>query len=294
MILERLQGFADDIGATLRDYMVSTMISRADLASDRYRQLMGSLERVEASARHSLEADRIDAQTGLGLFIRNILSFGPRGREFAARRDELTSDVEHMLQRLRVVIATRAQPNLPVPDELQRLAQQWRQVAESAKTIEDRVPRLARVEGWSGQASSDYGTMVRQQIRATEELRPLPGIIAQTYMTCSNLNKAALSAVERQLRHTQLSGRMGDIIPRPFGLFPRAMHWRGVLTRLMPKLEEMMLSPVAGSRHVSSRLRQANESATVVREGWPTGTHGGTHPHRPGRGRALGHGRTSR
>ncbi len=289
-MLEQVQAIADEVGATLQRYMLDSAISDGDLASDSYRGLMDTLAQLEEAVHSGLAMDQADADQGLLRHLRSLPLLGARAQAFDVERAVLVERVLDLLHSARDMVEREAEPNLPVPDDLQRIADGWLDAAGRVESISARLPDLVDIEGWNGAASSRYGSVVAMQMLASDELQRLPRAVAEAYLGCRDLNRATLTAVDRSLGLALRRGLVGHCLPHLVGLYPRASRWAMVLADLLQQMQRMMSSSEEGSQAVCEKIQAARQQVAVVALGWPSGSLSGDGGERGHKGNEGGEG----
>lgn len=268
---------AEGVSKSLRSYMSERRITGAELASDSYRRIMERLEQLEQRVQADWEADGRDTTDGVWWWLKKLRTFGGAALSFESRVRNLRRHLDNTLADIREKIESQAEPRLPVPDQLDKTSELWRQASVRVEEVNKQVLTLGKVMGWGGAASSTYGNMVEVQIEASKEFQHLPRVMSDSYAMYRDLNKAVLCAAERALRFAmvqadQVDAALDDPLVRLLrGMYPLSNNWRAILDDLSAELDSVFSVSDSGSNSVGSQLDSVRSSLTVTQKGWPSG-----------------------
>ncbi len=268
---------AEGVSKSLRSYMSDRRITGEELASESYRRIMERLEQLEQRVQADWEADRRDITDGLWWWLKKVFTLGFAAQIFNSKVRALRRQLDNALADIRSKIESHAEPRLPVPDQLDKTSEMWRQASVRAQEINKQVLLLSKVMGWDGAASSTYGNMVDVQIEASKEFQHLPRVMSDSYAMYRDLNKAVLCAAERALRFAMVQADQVDAtLQNPFmrifrGLYPLSNNWRAILDDLSAELDSVFSVSDSGSNSVASQLAAVRSALAVTQKGWPSG-----------------------
>ena len=268
---------AEGVSQSLRSYMEDHRVTDAELASDSYRRIMETLAQLEERVAADWEADKRDVTDGFWWWLKKVFTLGYAARQFNARVRALKNDIDSSVVDIRQMIERQAEPNIPVPDQLDQASKQWHVAANRASEVNQLVPSLEQVNGWGGAASSTYGNMVGVQIEASKEFQNLPRVMSDSFAMYRDLNKAVLCAAERSMRFAmvqadQVKASLQNPVIRLFrGLYPLSENWESILKDLRVELESVFTVSDSGSNSVGAQLSGVREALAVTQKGWPSG-----------------------
>lgn len=272
---EAVEQYADGLEETLDGYMQRLSVGDESLQTREYRQMMNVVEQLDAALEEAVATDTRDFDqffATLQSLMGGMRSFLPEQRLFTQLSDDVVQRARTALAEVRRRIEDEVTIHMNVPEEVDETAQVWAETADVVEQVAPTLPKLTRVDGWSGPAAMTYRRMADVQVAANEEFQHLPRAMADAYDVISTLNRAVLIAVHDALR-TTLQQATSAQPGFPGQLFRRVQHFERAIERCNTELLPDALDISGeGTDHVASFVDEIRSATSVLGERWPTGT----------------------
>lgn len=263
--------FAGAVSSKLGEFQ--KQFGRGGRSAD-YKDLQGSLDRMEAAVEDAIAKDQEEASSfwnELKMALRDGFDYPRKKREFDNSVNALVSDTREKKALLSSLVSSEGIPKLKIPDELQDISAQWDGARARTDEAAAVIPQLKDIEGWGGDAHQQYQTMTSVQVEALKEYREFPKHMADGYHQMGLLNAAVLGAlydcVEVVLRQSQDFPAAGAN-----EYYVRAAAMCGALRHSLDQLEKILELPDDAAAELKELLDTVQEAPVVLpHEGWPHG-----------------------
>lgn len=272
---QAVEQYAEGLDETLDGYMQRLSVGDESLHTREYRQMMNVVEQLEAALEEAVAADHRDFDelfAVLQALMGGMRSFLPEQRLFTQLSDDVVQRARVALAEVRRRIEEDVTIHMNVPEEVAETAQVWSETADAVEQVAPTLPKLTRVNGWSGPAAMTYREMADVQVAANEEFQHLPRAMADAYDVISTLNRAVLIAVHDVLR-TTLQQATSTQQGFPGQLFRRVQQFERAIERCNTELlPEALDISGEGTDHIAGFVDEIRSATAVLGEQWPSGT----------------------
>ena len=272
---QAVEQYADGLEETLDGYMQRLSVGDESLQTREYRQMMNVVEQLEAALEEAVATDTRDFDqffATLQTLMGGMRSFLPEQRLFTQLSDDVVQRARAALAEVRRRVEEDVTVHMNVPEEVEETAQVWSETADVVEQVAPTLPKLTRIDGWSGPAAMTYREMADVQVAANEEFQHLPRAMADAYDVISTLNRAVLIAVHDALR-TTLQQATSTQSGFPGQLFRRVQQFERAIERCNTELLPDALDISGeGTDHIASFVDEVRSATSVLGEQWPTGT----------------------
>lgn len=241
---------------------------------------------ADLSAAVSSMKDRLDAAVAqdkkeadsfwvnFGQVFDDGLNYFKRKREFDEQVATLTDRAYGAYDDVKAAVEDGFSGHAGVADDLDASWALWLDRATKANTQIGDLKQLQALDGWTGQASQEYGKSVGVQIEAMKELVGIMTAAAEGASQGAKLNRTLMTAAHMAVEDYAAKAD----VDRPGGsgmYYNRTANWGDYLVMLPSVLNQIAsAAPVEGPiSTLNQQLREALQTPALLKQGsWPEGT----------------------
>lgn len=252
---------------------------QAAAANYEFSEARAEVVKLRRAVENAIQRDENDASGfwfEMGRLGRHTLNYFAEKNRFEAEARMLKIQAFQALERVENLVEERVAKHASVPAHLNSDADGWDDRAERVKNMQQTAQRLQNVEGWSGDARSQYTTAAAVQSNALLELEGVMQSTAAGARAGALLNRAIFYVVGKDVRLAagRINGAQGSGSGQYYTRTAKARNECGVL---LFELAHAISGEVAGgsSKNLSSELSNTISMPNLLQVGaWPTGTQG--------------------
>lgn len=199
----------------------------------------------------------------------NPLDYLNGRREFTAAVEELRERLDQAFTQLDAGVR-RAEMHIDVPKDLEPVIDGWRNAADQIRLEARQLGGRQEVEGWTGRAAEDYGTMTKVQVEAGKELRDLPQRMHDAIALVREFNISVMTAVLGSLRRAYSSSSM-CWARDPKEYYVRSANLASIVGESAAEIDRALNMARGSTDKIESDMQQIRTKPIVIGQGWPSG-----------------------
>ncbi|GAB3810988.1 hypothetical protein GCM10028820_01460 [Tessaracoccus terricola] len=252
---------------------------QAAAANYEFSEVRSEVVKLRTAVTNAMQRDESEASgfwMEMGRLGRHTLNYFAEKNRFEAEARQLKNQAFQALQQVENFIDTNVAKHAPVPGRLVADAEGWDARAARVGEMQKVAQRLQNVEGWSGDARTQYTTAASVQSNALLELEGVMKSTGAGARAGALLNRAIFYVVGKDVRLA--AGRINGAQGSGGGqYYTRTAKARNECYALLGELIQAITGDVAGgsSANLSNELRNTISLPNLLEVGsWPTGTSG--------------------
>lgn len=252
---------------------------QAAAANYEFSEVRSEVVKLRTAVTNAMQRDESEASgfwMEMGRLGRHTLNYFAEKNRFEAEAAALKNQALQALQQVENFIDSHVAKHAPVPGRLEADALAWHRRAKGVSGMQQVAARLQNVEGWTGDARTQYTTAASVQANALLELEGVMKSAGVGASAGAMLNRAIFYVVGKDVRLA--AGRIDGAAGSGGGqYYTRTAKARNECYALLGQLARAITGDVAGgsSQNLSRELTNTISLPNLLEVGsWPTGTSG--------------------